>query len=114
MSAVDEMRVRYRGVKGDQALGRRAAWRPTFPNGSGHGASRDDPFGAVHRHTGGRRDLLSGHVLEPVRADAAQQLLRKRVHDVMHAATMLENGIARIYAFDSGFLKVPGITVLRP
>jgi uncharacterized protein len=52
--------------------------------------------------------------------DRALDLLRKtgiagkRVHDVMHAATMLENGITRIYTFDSGFSKIPGITVSRP
>ncbi len=52
--------------------------------------------------------------------DRALDLLRKtgisgkRVHDVMHAATMLENGITRIYTFDAGFSKIPGITVLQP
>ena len=52
--------------------------------------------------------------------DRALDLLRKtgisgkRTHDVMHAATMLENGVTRIYTLDSGFSKIPGITVLKP
>lgn len=38
----------------------------------------------------------------------------KRSHDVMHAATMLENGVTRIYTFDTGFANIPGLTVLQP
>ena len=38
----------------------------------------------------------------------------KRVHDMLHVATMLESGIEQIYTYDSGFVSVPGITVLDP
>jgi predicted nucleic acid-binding protein len=38
----------------------------------------------------------------------------KRVHDILHAATMLENGIDRIYTYDAGFTRIPGITVITP
>jgi hypothetical protein len=38
----------------------------------------------------------------------------KRVHDVLHAATMLENGISAIYTFDAGFTRIPGLDVRQP
>jgi toxin-antitoxin system PIN domain toxin len=38
----------------------------------------------------------------------------KRVHDVMHAATMLENGVTRIYTYDTGFRRIPQVTVETP
>jgi predicted nucleic acid-binding protein len=53
-------------------------------------------------------------------ADRFMQLLRdsgisgKRAHDVLHAATMLENGITRVYTYDNGFSGIPGIVVLTP
>jgi predicted nucleic acid-binding protein len=52
-----------------------------------------------------------GRALELLRATG---ISGKRVHDVMHAATMLENGVTQIYSLDEGFAKIPGITVLKP
>ncbi|MDQ2642650.1 MAG: type II toxin-antitoxin system VapC family toxin [Myxococcota bacterium] len=44
----------------------------------------------------------------------ATKVSGKRSHDVLHAATMLENGVSRIYTYDRGFTAIPGITVLTP
>lgn len=38
----------------------------------------------------------------------------KRAHDILHAATMLENGIRTIYTFDVGFTRIPEIVVRTP
>jgi toxin-antitoxin system PIN domain toxin len=45
---------------------------------------------------------------------AATRISGKRVHDVLHAATMLDNDVAAIYTYDTGFQSIPGITVLTP
>ncbi len=38
----------------------------------------------------------------------------KRVHDILHVATMLESGIRTIYTYDAGFTRVPGILAVKP
>jgi predicted nucleic acid-binding protein len=39
----------------------------------------------------------------------------KRIHDLALAATMLANGVSRIYTYDQEhFSRIPGIQVLTP
>ena len=38
----------------------------------------------------------------------------RRIYDLVHVATMIENNIARVYTFDAGFPVVPGIDVRKP
>lgn len=38
----------------------------------------------------------------------------RRVFDVLLAATLADNGISRIYTYDAGFAKIPGIEALTP
>jgi toxin-antitoxin system PIN domain toxin len=38
----------------------------------------------------------------------------KRVHDILHAATMLENGIQTVFTFDAGFTRIPGVEARTP
>lgn len=38
----------------------------------------------------------------------------KNIYDVVLAATMLANGINRIYTYDDDFTRIPGIIVLEP
>ena len=80
------------------------------PRTSGEAAAEVEKYAQTFRIISPPNDL-AGRVISLVRQTA---VAGPAVFDVALASTMLANDVSRIYTYDQGFSRIPGITVLTP